>query len=565
MEYMVAYGTAILILAIALVLLYNFIPLATNSIGNACLLPGGPNCIEAILGTNTLTSNTVVGLYLSNAQNYPITSPNAIIQVAGINSSRYGTSCQPNYVKPGGTILCTVNLPQKTVLNQLLIGKIYITANYCGTTTAKTCTGAQRETYAGYFTGHTQKVVSYTTSMTLTAVYNTLPPNGQKENLTAQVYLLGYPVRSATVNFTADNSVPILGGQICGPNPLKTQLCSSFSNANPQGVAQTNIWSYGNTVVTIYANALGASASMVIIFNNANTPLALSCSTQGSGQLYTVTITDANEPIYNPLSVNPSSLGVYTLNKVTSRPVVINMNGNGNGAKAIGTCFSIDTSVGAGSLTLNGNGNNENTINYVSGDAAVTVSSNGNNNAQTLIDSGNGPIGATDNGNNQAFVIGAGNGNVIATDNGNGGTFLLTSGTGNVVLTVNGNNQAVSNIITQSGNMIFTMNGNNQVVNITDQAPNANVLINEQGNNQLSNLSIASTGTVVVPILSGNNNVFNSIGGNSIFTSIQGNSNIFNLKNENVYIKSCSGSGTNRINLINSNYVPSSPFKGSSC
>lgn len=536
-EYLVAYTACILVMIIALVLLYAFVVLPANIIGNNCQFSSTLGCFDSILGTNVLTSNTAMALYLFNAQSYSITSPNVIVQIGSVNSS--STQCQPNYVRPGGTILCTVKLSQKTSVNQLLIGKIYIIANACSTTTIRNCTGAQRQTYIGTFSGHTQAIRTYTPSITLDAESNTLPPDGQKDNLTAQVYLLGYPIRGATINFTANNTVPILGGQICGPNPVATQICSSFSNANPQGQANTTLWSYANVVVKVYANFSGASANVIIVFGKATTPQQKSCTLSGPIKTYVVTNSNHTNSRYSPISASGSS-ATYIVYKNDTFPLTISQQGNNQAG-----CFDVDTTVGGGQLSLTSSGNNGNMIINMKGDANVIISDQGNNPNFQLNDAGNGAITAINPG-----------------ISGNNAHFTLSSGTGNVILTIQGNNAAVSNITTQSSNMIFTISGNNQVVNITDTATTANVVINDQGNNQVTNTSVTSGTTIVVPIASGNNNVFNSIGGTVIFTSIQGNNNVFNLRNEAVYVKSCGGNG-NKVNLLGTSYyLPNSPYKG---
>jgi hypothetical protein len=552
-EYLAMYGIAVLVILVALVFLYSFLTLPSTSVPNTCQFTQAAICVDSVIGTNTVTSNTAVALFIENTEDYAMTSPNVIVRIGSSNSSLYGTQCQPNYIKPGGVVLCLVNLTQKTAVDTMLNGNLYLIANNCGISNGSNCVGAMRETYVGTFSGHTQAIESYRPSITISSTQNTLPPNGQKAILIANVSFLGSRVTGATVNFTADNTVPILGGEICGSTNTMIP-CSSFSNSNGQGTAQSNIWSFRPVVVKVYATFAGASASLTIVFNNAPTSLARSCSTKGSGSISNVVITTSNEPTYDPLVVNPSSIGIYTLfDHATGLPVQIEVNGNGNGANAAGNCFSIGTLAADGPLSVGETGNNENTIYLISGPDAVSVGSGGNNNGETVQDSGNGPVSGSYIGNN--------------------GAFMLTSGTGNVVLTVAGNNQAVSNITTASSNVVFTLNGNNQVVNITATAAGANAVINEVGNNQIMNLSFAPGTTIIVPTANGNNNVFNSTGGGVIyFPNFGGNNNVLNLKNEQVYlVGSCVAhverlaGNNNQVNLLGtSTYLPSSPYNSMS-
>ena len=532
LEYLIIYGAAILIVAVAMVLLY-YLTSPTTSVPNSCqFASGSPTCIDAIIGTNSVTSNTAVVLFLSNSGTYPVTSPNAIVQIGASNSSRYGTVCEPNYVKPGGAILCVVNLTQKTGLNQLVTGKIYLASNYCISSTSRACTNAQREIYVGSFSGHTQAVSGYNTSISLDAESNVLPPDGQEDLLTAQVRLLGQNIGFATINFTSNSTVPILGSQICGPGSPPNP-CSAFSNSDPQGTAESNVWSYDNAVVKIFANFSGASANVVIVFGNAITALSRTCHIPGPIKDYIVT--NANYSKENPITATGAT-GTYVIEKITSSPLTLN--GNGNSAL---NCFAVDSTVGKGLVTLNMGGNSEDNIVNLIGDASVSIGEAGNTGILLLTDSGNGAISGTVSGNQNLFK--------------------MSSGTGNIMLTVSGNSQSVANITTASTNVIFTLSGNSQDVNITTTAPSANVVASVTGNSQLMNIVVAAGTTIIVPIAEGNSNVFNSIGGTLIIHTFTGNTNTFNPVNEVVYLVTpCTGNG-NKIVIGSGSNALDSPYQ----
>ncbi len=535
-EYLMVYGIVILIIVVAMVLLYSFSSSPGNIVVNTCQFSGGPTCLESVIGINSVTSNTALVLFLANSQTYPITGPNAIARIGSVNSST--AVCQPNYVKPGGVILCIINLTPKATLNQLLSGKVYLSAYNCATTTSPDCIGAVKESYLGYFAGHTQYINAYKAHITLTAAANSIPPNGQKDELVAHVQFLGYSIGEATVNFTADNSIPILGGQICGSkSPPRT--CSSFSNSDRNGTAESNIWSYGNVLVTVYANFSGATANMLIAFGNVVDARTGSCSI--SGPINTYILTPANNS-YPENPINPTgTLETYVVKKLIPQTLQINENGG-----TLLSCFSIDTSVGGGEVDENINGNSDNSIFNMAGNANVVTYINGGSDTLSINDNtGSGAISASANGNNNKLQI--------------------SGGTGNMVLTLNGNGGSLSNITTAGQKVTLYLNGQHEAVNLTTTAVGANVIFNYiNGGYETTNVLVAdSTSIINVLAVNGNNNAFTSTNGNVMISTINGGPNTFNFVNEKVYIGSCPGSN-NKITLTNSQYISGSPIHPSS-
>ncbi|MDE1865107.1 MAG: hypothetical protein KGH94_00500 [Candidatus Micrarchaeota archaeon] len=527
-EYLVVYGAALLVMLIAITYLFHLFQKPGSEIPNTCTFSAGVRCADLVIGTNTITSNTAVVLLLSNSGTLPITTPTAKVNILGHNSS--WSQCIPGYVKAGGLIICIVNVSTKSFNGQLMSGDIYFNAVNCAFSSTSNCQSPSpvSQTYKGSFEGSTQPTSSYKINVTISAESNTLPPNGQRDDLYAQVKLLGYTINGATVNFSANNTVPLLGGQICGLSaPVKT--CSSFTNTNTSGVARTNIWSFNSVVVRVYANfSLYASANTVIVFGFASTPLAGSCSGFGSGQIKTIQVTDLNYSQNNPI-VPTGSYQIYVIQKLTSLPITISPRQNGGSY-----CYDVDTRVGGGTVTLTQNGNNEQSVLYVSGNGNVVTDEVKNNGNVVLVDSGNGSISATTGQNNDDLT--------------------MSTGTGNMILTLQGNNEAVANITTGAYNAVFNINGNNQFVNVKDTSPDANVLISIGGLNQYINMSFAQATTVTMSIPSGNdnNNVFNSIGGSITITSIQSSGNTFNFNNEAVEVNNCASG--NKINLLGSSH-----------
>ncbi len=58
MEYLIVYGIAFLIIAIAVILLYRVFASPASKIYNSCSFAAGVTCSEIVFGTNSLTSNS---------------------------------------------------------------------------------------------------------------------------------------------------------------------------------------------------------------------------------------------------------------------------------------------------------------------------------------------------------------------------------------------------------------------------------------------------------------------------------------------------------------------------
>ena len=206
-----------------------------------------------IIGTNTITHATTIGLFLTNSQQYPIKNPQLFASINKANTTQF--PCTPNFVLPGGSIICTVTLPVTTSIGSFLSGSIYLNATYCGLSlqsyaSTHNCSGGAKETYVGNFAGHTQPLVSTQPSISLTAVNYTQPANGNPDQLTAIVRLLGYPLRGATVNFTATNIIYPIAPNLTLTNSAGSAL-SSISGSYPGTVMVNAIYAGLNSSIII--------------------------------------------------------------------------------------------------------------------------------------------------------------------------------------------------------------------------------------------------------------------------------------------------------------------------
>ena len=255
-EYMTTYGWAIIIISLVVVILFVYTAAPQAIVINTCNFVDGAYCNDMIVATNAITHVTSVGLFLTNIQQYPLKNPELFVSINRVNTTQ--SKCSPNFVLAGGSILCTVILPVNSTIGEFLSGTIYLNATYCGLSTKSyasihNCSTGVQQTYIGSFAGHTQPLVSTKSFITLTATNYTQAANGNPDQLTATVKLLGYPLKGATVNFTTSNSVYSISSNPSATNAAGSAL-SSISGTVP-----------GNTVVS--AAYAGISNTIAITFS----------------------------------------------------------------------------------------------------------------------------------------------------------------------------------------------------------------------------------------------------------------------------------------------------------
>ena len=157
MEYIIIWGTAIVIVTIAIALLYEFIPTITSTVPAMCsFTESSLTCQDIIAILNPATSNTVILLEIINSGTSPISGLSVYTSSADPIESQ-AAQCMPDYIVAGGTAICEIKFPINTQLNELLTGNIYASFSSCALTTAKeqpgTCTGLE-QTYVAPFAVH---------------------------------------------------------------------------------------------------------------------------------------------------------------------------------------------------------------------------------------------------------------------------------------------------------------------------------------------------------------------------------------------------------------------------
>ena len=253
LEYLTSYAWAILIIAVVTALFYLYIQ-TPSALPSTCTFVNGFYCRDIILQSNTMTHNTFLTVALTNSQAYAIGNPKLYVGLNMTNTTTF--SCSPQFILPGGSVICTANVPVNTNLGVLLSGDMYLNATYCGLLGnyiyTSNCVGGPKETYHGTFTGHTETQISTTPSITITVANSTQRASNGKDPLYATVRLNGYQISGATVNFTVNNQA--------------YTITPSLTDTNSSGVALSYIWgtSVGSAVIT--ATYAGLSNSVTVQF-----------------------------------------------------------------------------------------------------------------------------------------------------------------------------------------------------------------------------------------------------------------------------------------------------------
>ncbi len=200
-EYISTYAWALIIIVIVIAALLIYVNLPTSLAQSRCSFAIGFDCNAFVLGTNTITHNITVATAISNRLPEPIENPSLVINLAGSN---YTGTCTPSYLPPGGSGTCIFNITAKANLGQYFSSSIYIKADYCGVSPTG-CSSPAPEVYIGSEQSHASIFVSPNVTINLNVKNNPAPTNAL-DPIYAQVYMLGYPIRGALVNFTTNNT-----------------------------------------------------------------------------------------------------------------------------------------------------------------------------------------------------------------------------------------------------------------------------------------------------------------------------------------------------------------------
>ncbi|MDE1828678.1 MAG: hypothetical protein KGH65_05965, partial [Candidatus Micrarchaeota archaeon] len=140
---------------------------------------------------------------------YPVISPRISVNISG--SGTIQGTCVPNFVLPGGAIICNATISPAISQAALASGTFTISYIPCPGGNVTLCASNPRQFFPGSFNTHSSPLLSpITLSVSLSAQNLTqLALSSIKDKLTANVRLLGTPISGATVNFTTTGSAVV--------------------------------------------------------------------------------------------------------------------------------------------------------------------------------------------------------------------------------------------------------------------------------------------------------------------------------------------------------------------
>ncbi|MDE1846070.1 MAG: hypothetical protein KGH53_02210 [Candidatus Micrarchaeota archaeon] len=249
-EYLLTYGWAFLIIAIAAASLYLFVFAPSTLTASTCTFTSGVYCQDLVLGSSSTLSK--MAMLLTNSNPYPILNPKMTLNLTGV-APILGT-CIPNFILPGGAIICNATIIPAISQSALASGRFILSYTPCPGGNVIQCQSNPKQSYTGSFNTHASPLLSQTTiSITLTPQNTSqVAISSSLDKLTANVRLLGTPLSGATVNFTSNSiNAPI--------NPLVT-------TTDGLGNASSYISSSATGNVLISASFANQIANSIISF-----------------------------------------------------------------------------------------------------------------------------------------------------------------------------------------------------------------------------------------------------------------------------------------------------------
>ncbi|MCL5100334.1 MAG: Ig-like domain-containing protein, partial [Candidatus Marsarchaeota archaeon] len=266
-EFLTTYGWAILVIAVVISFLYFFILAPSNLVPTQCTTSSELNCQDMVFGANQLISKTV--FFLTNAQSYPIENPSVFVNVSGVG---VGTgTCSPNYVLPGGAIICNVTFTKPLRYGSLIDGKISLSGNVCTNLATPGCVSSIPQTYQGNFNTHVVPILSQTGLNVTIISQGPFLADGNLYKITAKVKLLGYPLPGATVNFTTNGKCGTISQQYMTTDSNGNATTYLSSESQCSGSLNATFGGHTNTTNVTFLKPVYATFSM----NQPNTGYAV--------------------------------------------------------------------------------------------------------------------------------------------------------------------------------------------------------------------------------------------------------------------------------------------------
>ncbi len=270
-EFLTTYGWAIMILMIVLAFAFYLLSSQATIVSTICTINSGFKCTEFLMESNTISSTAL--FFLNNIQQYPVKGTTVTANISSVGTIT--AKCSPNFVLPGGDMLCTALLSQ-TFSNTLSVGgKISVNSTVCtDISNPVSCNKKYPINYSG--TIYT-RAVSYTPQQCSISVSSNTENPGI--NIAYPVYatvkINNNPIPGATVNFSSTSS--------------SLKVSPSFINTETNGTATTYVTS----------TSTGSNTITATFYSTCSNSLSLSFSqTPGgssSSQIYYTPITLSNQ------------------------------------------------------------------------------------------------------------------------------------------------------------------------------------------------------------------------------------------------------------------------------
>ena len=240
-EFLLTYGWAFLILTLVIAAFYIFLAAPQQIAPSICSLSNGGSCQDIVVSSSN--SITRVAFLLTNTQSFPVAYPSVALNASVLGSRTL--ACVPTLVLPGADIICNETTHSGNLAQGALVsGSFKLDYLPCPSANVLSCGSSGHENFIGDFNAHSSALLSpISLTILLTAQNSTQIADGQKDELKANVMLLGTPIQGVTVNFTS--------------NTPTANVIPFLSTTNSNGDAISYIWSNftGNVLVSaIFAN-----------------------------------------------------------------------------------------------------------------------------------------------------------------------------------------------------------------------------------------------------------------------------------------------------------------------
>ncbi|MDE1762513.1 MAG: hypothetical protein KGH78_04980, partial [Candidatus Micrarchaeota archaeon] len=167
-EYLLTYGWAFLIAAVVIASLYLFVFAPSGIVPSSCSFQSGAYCQDLVLGSSASLSK--MAALITNTNPYPIITPQITVNITGIAPVQ-GT-CSPNFVLPGGAIVCSATITPAVSQSALASGTFVISYIPCPGGNVTACSSNARQFFPGSFNTHSSPLLSPTTTNVILTAQN---------------------------------------------------------------------------------------------------------------------------------------------------------------------------------------------------------------------------------------------------------------------------------------------------------------------------------------------------------------------------------------------------------